>query len=60
MKEVPPLLLAQLASPGRMVIPIRPSGHDVTMIQVDKDAIGNISQKQSSLQWHRGHVTDTA
>ena len=53
MKEVPPLLLAQLASPGRMVIPIQPNGHDVTMIQVDKDATGSISQKrlkQGSLQ----------
>jgi protein-L-isoaspartate(D-aspartate) O-methyltransferase len=44
-EEIPLLLLTQLASPGRMVIPVRTDGHDV-MIQVDKDAAGDVSQKE--------------
>lgn len=43
-EEIPPPLLTQLASPGRMVIPVRTDGHDA-MLQVDKDAAGNVSQK---------------
>lgn len=46
-EEIPPLLLTQLASPGRMVIPIRTDGRDV-MVQVDKNAAGNVSQKELS------------
>jgi protein-L-isoaspartate O-methyltransferase len=45
MEEIPPLLLTQLASPGRMVIPIRTDGRDA-VIQVDKDATGDVSQKE--------------
>lgn len=44
MEEIPPLLLTQLASPGRMVIPIRTDGRNA-MIQVEKDATGDVSQR---------------
>ena len=44
-EEIPPLLLTQLASPGCMVIPVRTDGHDA-ILQVDKDAAGNVSQKE--------------
>ena len=44
MEEIPPQLLTQLASPGRMVIPIRTDRRDA-MIQVDKDVAGNVSQR---------------
>jgi protein-L-isoaspartate(D-aspartate) O-methyltransferase len=46
-EEIPLLLLTQLASPGRMVIPVRTDSdrHDV-MIQIDKDAAGDVSQKE--------------
>ena len=47
MEEIPPPLLTQLASPGRMVIPVRTDGRDA-MIQVDKDTAGNVSQKELS------------
>lgn len=43
MEEIPPLLLTRLASPGRMVIPVRTDGRSV-MIQVDKDVAGNVSK----------------
>lgn len=46
-EEIPPLLLTQLASPGRMVIPVRSDERDA-MLQVDKDAAGNVSQKELS------------
>jgi protein-L-isoaspartate(D-aspartate) O-methyltransferase len=46
-EEMPPLLLTQLASPGRMVIPVRSDERDA-MLQVDKDAAGNVSQKELS------------
>ena len=47
MEEISPPLLTQLASPGRMVISVRTDGRDA-MIQVDKDAAGNVSQKELS------------
>ncbi|KAI9465730.1 protein-L-isoaspartate O-methyltransferase-domain-containing protein [Lactarius psammicola] len=48
--EIPPLLLKQLASPGHMVMPVLTDGRGGrdTMIQVDKDAAGDVSQKELS------------
>jgi protein-L-isoaspartate(D-aspartate) O-methyltransferase len=43
MEKIPPQLLTQLASPGRMVIPIRTDRHNAMI--VDKDAAGNVSQR---------------
>eukprot|EP00761_Pharyngomonas_kirbyi_P008736 gb/GECH01008748.1/.p1 GENE.gb/GECH01008748.1/~~gb/GECH01008748.1/.p1 ORF type:complete len:227 (+),score=54.66 gb/GECH01008748.1/:1-681(+) len=39
--QVPPALLEQLNSPGRMLIPVGPAGSQ-EMLRIDKDAEGNI------------------
>jgi len=41
--SIPPALVEQLAAPGRMFIPV--GGHSQDVIQVDKDASGNVTQK---------------
>ncbi|KAH9006555.1 hypothetical protein EDB86DRAFT_746831 [Lactarius hatsudake] len=43
-EEIPPQLLTQLATPGHMIILVRTDGCEA-MIQVDKDAAGDVSQK---------------
>jgi len=43
-EQVPPDLLEQLASPGRMVIPVGPQGGSQIFWQYDKDAKGNITK----------------
>jgi protein-L-isoaspartate(D-aspartate) O-methyltransferase len=42
-RTVPPALVEQLASPGRMVIPV--GTYSQRLMQVDKDAHGRITQK---------------
>ncbi|KAH9973770.1 protein-L-isoaspartate O-methyltransferase [Lactifluus volemus] len=42
-REVPPALVEQLASPGRMVIPV--GTYSQRLMQVDKDARGQITQR---------------
>ncbi len=42
-KTVPPALVEQLASPGRLVIPVGTDSQ--RLMQVDKDARGEITQK---------------
>ncbi|KAI0262518.1 protein-L-isoaspartate O-methyltransferase [Gloeopeniophorella convolvens] len=41
---VPPALVAQLASPGRMILPVGTRAQ--TMVQIDKDAEGRVTQKE--------------
>ncbi|BGP39788.1 hypothetical protein JCM10450v2_003759 [Rhodotorula kratochvilovae] len=41
--SLPPALIAQLASPGRMFIPV--GTHDQAIFQVDKDADGRVTKK---------------
>jgi protein-L-isoaspartate(D-aspartate) O-methyltransferase len=42
-RTVPPALVEQLASPGRMVIPV--GTYSQRLMQVDKDAQGRITQR---------------
>ncbi|ORZ36797.1 protein-L-isoaspartate O-methyltransferase [Catenaria anguillulae PL171] len=44
--EVPQVLVDQLASPGRMIVPVGQSGPGLMqdLIQVDKDASGNVTE----------------
>lgn len=42
-RTVPPALVEQLASPGRMIIPV--GTYSQRLMQVDKDATGEITQK---------------
>ena len=42
-RTIPPALVEQLASPGRMVIPV--GTYSQRLMQVDKDARGEITQK---------------
>jgi Protein-L-isoaspartate(D-aspartate) O-methyltransferase (PCMT) len=42
-RTIPPALLEQLASPGRMIIPV--GTYSQRFMQVDKDAQGTITQK---------------
>lgn len=40
---IPPALVEQLASPGRMIIPV--GTYSQTLMQVDKDAQGRVTQR---------------
>jgi len=42
-RTIPPALLEQLASPGRMIIPV--GSYSQRFVQVDKDAQGKITQE---------------
>ena len=42
-RTIPPALVEQLASPGRMIIPV--GTYSQTLMQVDKDARGEVTQK---------------
>ena len=42
-RTIPPALVEQLAAPGRMIIPV--GTYSQTLMQVDKDAQGQITQK---------------
>ena len=42
-RTIPPALVEQLASPGRMIIPV--GTYSQTLMQVDKDARGDVTQK---------------
>lgn len=44
--KIPNNLLEQLASPGRMIIPVGPQFGDQYLMQVDKDKNGKITQKK--------------
>ncbi|KAI0035824.1 Pcmt1-prov protein [Vararia minispora EC-137] len=43
--EIPAPLVDQLASPGRMFIPVGPDGGEQAVFQVDKDASGQVQKK---------------
>ncbi|VDK70139.1 unnamed protein product [Litomosoides sigmodontis] len=43
--EIPIQLMEQLAKGGRMLIPVGPEGGPQQFVQVDKDANGNVTQK---------------
>mmetsp|Transcript_54715 Transcript_54715/g.97341 ORF Transcript_54715/g.97341 Transcript_54715/m.97341 type:complete len:213 (-) Transcript_54715:105-743(-) len=43
--QMPTALVAQLAAPGRMVIPVGPQYGDQYLMFVDKDAHGNVTQR---------------
>lgn len=42
-RSIPPALVEQLASPGRMIIPV--GTYSQRLMQVDKDAQGQITQR---------------
>lgn len=42
--QVPANLVKQLASPGRMVIPVGPDGGNQVLLQVDKDKDGKVTE----------------
>jgi protein-L-isoaspartate O-methyltransferase len=42
-RTIPPALLEQLASPGRMIIPV--GSYSQRFVQVDKDAQGKVTQE---------------
>ena len=43
---VPDALVHQLAPNGRMVIPVGPEGGDQYLMQIDKDANGEVTQRR--------------
>ena len=44
-REVPPALLAHLRAPGRMVIPLGPPGGPQHLRLIEKDAAGNVAER---------------